>query len=94
MPWIEFEEPFDFTPDAMQRSTVRYRAGTAYNVTRECVAKAEKRGVRFRRVSRSIWDGNVSEDAGAGTSQGAGSEVTEDGSETDDGSGEAERDSA
>lgn len=95
MPLIVFETPFNFTPDADRRITVAYPAGKPYNVTRECATKATAQGVKYRLAPKEGDEfGNLSEDEGNGQAEGQGFENAEDGPETDDGSGEGEREGA
>lgn len=42
MPWVKFNEDFDFHPKAEPRVTVAYKAGASEMVTRECAKVAVK----------------------------------------------------
>ena len=86
---VIFDAPYRFTPDADRRVSVAYAAGTEYNVTRECVLKAKAAGIGM--TKKGLGDGNLSEDEGDEHAEGTGGENAENGSPTDDGSGEGER---
>lgn len=94
MVWVRFEDPFDFTPDADRRVTVGYKPGHEVNVTRECVAKAEAKGVRFVRLERGGTNGSDGVPEGNRPAEGAGEPASQDRPAADDGSGEGEREGA
>lgn len=94
MVWVNFKDPFNFTPAADRRITVSYKAGRDYNVTRECVAKAESVGARFVLLKRDSENGDFSAHERDTAAEGAGDQASEDGSSSDDGSGESEREGA
>lgn len=94
MVFVRFEDPFDFTPDADRRITVAYKPGTEANVTRECVAKAEAKGVRFVMLKKDSDNGSHGVPERNRPAEGEGEPGSEDRPATDDGSGESEREGA
>jgi len=95
MPFIIFDKPFSFTPEADRRISVNYAAGKSYNVTRECATKATAQGVRYRLAPKDGDEdhGDISTNEGHGPTEGESGENAEIGPAPDDGSSEAERDS-
>jgi hypothetical protein len=52
MPWVEFTEDFNWTPDHDRRQTTAYKVGHKVLVTRGCAEKAAGKFKRIRAPSR------------------------------------------